>query len=81
MIDVCPGDDNMLDDPDSSDELNWAIRQTFHEPNSLSLVCLMKSLTFGLGITLTLDDTCKRVELFFPLLMLALDWKAMNKKI
>ena len=49
------------------------MRQTFHEPNSLSLVRLMKSVMFGLGITLTLEDTCKRVELFFPLLMLALD--------
>ena len=31
-----------------SDELNWARRQTFHELNSLSLVRLMKSSTFGL---------------------------------
>ena len=31
-----------------SDELNWARRQTFHELNSLSLVPLMKSSTFGL---------------------------------
>ena len=34
-----------------SDELNWARRPTFHELNSLSLFRLVKSLTFGLGLT------------------------------
>ena len=32
-----------------SDELNWAKRRTCHERNSLSLVRIMKSLTFGLS--------------------------------
>ena len=32
------------------DELNWVRRQTFHELNSLSLVLLMKSSTFGQGL-------------------------------
>ena len=35
-----------------SDELNWARRRTFHELNSLSLVRLLKSSKFGLGLTL-----------------------------
>ena len=35
-------------DGKSLDDLNWARRQTFHELNSLSLVRLMKSSTFGL---------------------------------
>ena len=34
-----------------SNERNWARRRTFHELNSLSLVRLIKSLTFGLGPT------------------------------
>ena len=35
-----------------SDKLNWARRPTFHELDSLSLIRLMKSSTFGgLGIT------------------------------
>ena len=34
-----------------SDELNWAGRRTFHQHNSLSLVRLMKSSTFGLGLS------------------------------
>ena len=34
-----------------SDELNnWARRRTFHERNSLSLLCLMKRSTFRLGL-------------------------------
>ena len=33
-----------------SKELNWASRRTFHEINSLRLVRLMKSSTFGLGL-------------------------------
>ena len=33
-----------------SDELNWARSRNFHEINSLSLVCLMKSSTFGQGL-------------------------------
>ena len=34
-----------------SDKLNWARRPTFHELNSLSLFRLMKSSTFGPGLT------------------------------
>ena len=34
-----------------SDKLNGARRRTFHELNSLSLFRLMKSSTFGLGLT------------------------------
>ena len=37
-----------------SDELNWARRRTFHELNTLSLIRLMKSSTFGLGLWLLL---------------------------
>ena len=33
-----------------SDELNWARSRTFHELNWLSLVLLMKSSSFGLGV-------------------------------
>ena len=33
-----------------SDKLNWARRQTFHELNSLNVVPLMKSSTFGLSL-------------------------------
>ena len=33
-----------------SDELNWANSRTFHELNSLRLIHLMKSSTFGLGL-------------------------------
>ena len=33
-----------------SDELNWASSRTFHELHSQSLVRLMKSSTFGLGL-------------------------------
>ena len=59
-MDGRPGDDlqtfypseedgeNVLDAPNSY----WARRQTFHEINSLSLVRLMKSSTFGLGLTI-----------------------------
>ena len=36
-----------------SDELTWARRGTFHELNSLSLVRLMKSSTFGQGLRFT----------------------------
>ena len=38
--------------PTHSYELNWAKRRTFHDLNSLSLVRLMKRLTFGQGLTL-----------------------------
>ena len=62
-INFCPGYDlqtvypseadayteNVLDDP-NSDELNWASSRTFHELHSQSLVRLMKSSTFGLGL-------------------------------
>ena len=34
-----------------SDELNWVRRRTFHELNSLSLVRLMKSSMFGVGLS------------------------------
>ena len=34
-----------------SDELNWARGRSYHEPNSLSLVRLMKSSTFSLGLS------------------------------
>ena len=40
----------MLDDPNSLRRLNSATRRTFHELNSISLVRLMKSSTFGLGL-------------------------------
>ena len=33
-----------------SDELNWASSRAFHELNSLRLIHLMKSSTFGLGL-------------------------------
>ena len=42
----------MLDDPNFSDEPNYARRRTFHEFNSLSLVRRAKSSTFGLGVRL-----------------------------
>ena len=34
-----------------SDERDWARRRTFHDLNSISLVRLMKSSTFGLGLS------------------------------
>ena len=39
-----------------SDEVNLGRRRTFHELNSLNLARLMKSSTFGLGITLFRED-------------------------
>ena len=39
-----------------SDEVNLGRRRTFHELNSLNLARLMKSSTFGLGITLLRED-------------------------
>ena len=56
-INICPGDDLQKDRTCwtiqiNSYELNWAKCRTFHERNSLSLVRLMKRLTFGLGLTL-----------------------------
>ena len=48
-----------------SDELNWARRQTFHELNSLSLVRLMKSSTFGLDPVNThieMQTTGKKIQ-------------------
>ena len=55
-IDVCPGGDLQRfypSDQTHPDELNLAWRRTFHERDSLSLVRLMKSSTFGLGLTWT----------------------------
>ena len=55
-IDVCPGDDLQRLYPSDQThpvELNLAWRRTFHERDSLSLVRLMKSSTFGLGLTWT----------------------------
>ena len=49
-IDVCPGGDLQKFYPSDQtypDELNLAWRRTFHERDSLSLVRLMKSSTFG----------------------------------
>ena len=40
----------------NSDELNLGKRRTFHELNSLNLARLMKSSTFGLGLTLLRED-------------------------
>ena len=42
---------NLLDDPNSFRRTNWARRRTFHELNSLSLVRLMKSSYFSLGLS------------------------------
>ena len=39
-----------------SDEVNLGRRRTFHELNSLNLARLMKSSTFGLGLTLLRED-------------------------
>ena len=62
-VDGCPGDDLHSFYPSKqtdttwwttqihSNKLNWTRRGTFHELNSLSLFRLMKSLTFGLGLT------------------------------
>ena len=55
-IDVCPGGDLQRfypSDQTHPDELNLAWRRTFHERDSLSLVRLMKSSTFDLGLTWT----------------------------
>ena len=63
-IDVCPGDDLQAFYPSEADAecvgrskliqtnlINWSRRWTFHELNALSSVRLMKSSTFGLGLT------------------------------
>ena len=63
-IDVCPGDDVQAFYPSEADAecvgrskliqtnlINRSRGRTFHELNALSLVRLMKSSTFGLGLT------------------------------
>ena len=40
----------------SADEVDLDRRRTFHEINSLNLARLMKSSTFGLGLTLLRED-------------------------
>ena len=46
-----------------SDKLNWARRHTFHELNSLSFFRLMKSSTFGLGLTDSKKKSYKKCPL------------------
>ena len=59
----------------SWDEINWAISRNFHEIDSLSLVRLMKSSTFGLGLRDKKNNNNK-AESFFLVKMSASEKKA-----
>ena len=59
----------------SWDEINWAISRNFHEIDSLSLVRLMKSSTFGLGLRDKKNNNNK-AESFF----LSWKWAAVKRK-
>ena len=62
-----------------SDELNWARRRTFHELNSLSLVFLMKSSTFGLCLSFLTTKSLLKIDEDYYFTAFPHPWENQNK--